>query len=548
MTGETEGRLFKAVEVWPRDSTTTDEQNRHHWSQAWPSSWFAPAQFRPIDLEPPFTLAVEMSHEETAEKKPKVFVSYSWTSQEHVDRILAWCEQLVANAIDVEIDRWSLNEGHDKFAYMEKMVSDSSITHVLIFSDSRYAQKADARAKGVGTESQIISSEIYGRTTQEKFLPIVCEFDEHGEPCVPVFLRGRIYFNFSTPEAANENWEKLVRRIYNKPALTKPRLGRAPSYLEAGNAPASFTASKFAMLKDAIHKGRPNVRMWIADYGDAVVMQMEEHRLPTPPISAEDYTEKVYSSVEAMLPLRNELVEFFDLMLTALPATEAAEVVGDLLERLLPFKFPPANLSSYTDWWFDNFGFFLYELFLYAVAAHVRLKQFDGLAVLLGRRFIMPENVRGRVRARGIDVFRFHSKLFAHLNEKSQQRRLSMEADLVHRRATLAAYPMMMMMQSDLLCCLRAILHPAEIDMWPPLSIIYAEYLGTLELFLRAEEKRWFKKIAVALDVANKAELETKFSAWIEKYPRQLGWLFQYGDMSLEGLMGFEKLDTIGPS
>lgn len=74
-----------------------------------------------------------MSHEETAEKKPKVFVSYSWTSQEHVDRILAWCEQLVANAIDVEIDRWSLNEGHDKFAYMEKMVSDSSITHVLIF-------------------------------------------------------------------------------------------------------------------------------------------------------------------------------------------------------------------------------------------------------------------------------------------------------------------------------------------------------------------------------------------------------------------------------
>ena len=78
--------------------------------------------------------------------------------------------------------------------------------------------------------------------------------------------------------------------------------------------------------------------------------------------------------------------------------------------------------------------------------------------------------------------------------------------------------------------------------------MVYAEYLGTLELFLRAEERRWFKKIAVALDVANKAELETRFNAWSEKQPGQLSWLFQYGDMSLEGLMGFEKLDTIGPS
>lgn len=484
--------------------------------------------------------------EDPASPSPKVFVSYSWTNQPHVDRILAWCERLVADGVDVEIDRWSLNEGHDKFAFMEKMVTDPTITHVLIFSDARYAEKANDRAKGVGTESQIISAEIYGRTTQEKFIPIVCEFDTNGDACVPVFLKTRIYLDFSTPDRANDNWESLIRRLYKKPLLTKPRLGKAPSYLESGSAPASITANKFVALKKAVHDGRPNIRVWIADYVDAVAQQLEEHRLSAATGDLEVLVQQLYASLETLLPLRNELVEFFSLLLNALPASEGSEAIGDLLERLLAFKYPPAREQSHMEWSYDNFGFLAYELFLYAVATHVRHKQFDGLALLLGRRFVVPETARGNTRVHGFDVFRHFSRLLSNFNEKSKERRLSMEADLVHKRATLPAYPMMMLMQSDLLCCLRSIMRRNEMSLWPPLTAVYAEYMGTLDLFLRAQEKRAFQKIALVIGVASKAELTEKLAAWSAKSSQQVGWLFQYGDISLEGLAGVEKLDTTG--
>ena len=74
--------------------------------------------------------------------------------------------------------------------------------------DKTYSQKADARKAGVGTESQIISKEVYEKVDQSKFIPIVCEFDDNGEPFLPTFLKSRIWIDFSTPEASNENWER----------------------------------------------------------------------------------------------------------------------------------------------------------------------------------------------------------------------------------------------------------------------------------------------------------------------------------------------------
>ena len=57
---------------------------------------------------------------------------------------------------------------------MERMVTDPTVTKVLIFSNKSYAEKADARQHGVGTEAQILSAELYGKVQQEKFIPIVC--------------------------------------------------------------------------------------------------------------------------------------------------------------------------------------------------------------------------------------------------------------------------------------------------------------------------------------------------------------------------------------
>ena len=112
------------------------------------------------------------------DKTPKVFISYSWSSDELV---LDLAKRLVAHGVDVVLDKWDLKEGNDKYEFMERCVNDSEITKVLIICDKIYAQKANDRTGGVGDETVIISSEIYGNARQEKFIPIIAERDEEGK-------------------------------------------------------------------------------------------------------------------------------------------------------------------------------------------------------------------------------------------------------------------------------------------------------------------------------------------------------------------------------
>lgn len=81
------------------------------------------------------------------DKTPKVFISYSWSSDELV---LDLAKRLVAHGVDVVLDKWDLKEGNDKYEFMERCVNDSEITKVLIICDKIYAQKANDRTGGVG--------------------------------------------------------------------------------------------------------------------------------------------------------------------------------------------------------------------------------------------------------------------------------------------------------------------------------------------------------------------------------------------------------------
>ena len=111
---------------------------------------------------------------------PKVFISYAWGSEDYRLKVRSFATDLMENGIDVLLDQWSLKEGNDTYAYMESCVTDESVTNVIILLDPTYSKKADDRKGGVGTETQIISPEIYGKVTQEKFIPVVFERDDNG--------------------------------------------------------------------------------------------------------------------------------------------------------------------------------------------------------------------------------------------------------------------------------------------------------------------------------------------------------------------------------
>ena len=81
---------------------------------------------------------------------PRLFVSYSWSTPEREQWVVDLATELVSSGVDVILDKWALREGHDSIAFMEKMVTDPSITKVILVCDRVYANKADGRAGGVG--------------------------------------------------------------------------------------------------------------------------------------------------------------------------------------------------------------------------------------------------------------------------------------------------------------------------------------------------------------------------------------------------------------
>ena len=114
--------------------------------------------------------------------------------------------------------------------YMEKSVNDPNVDFVLVFCDKSYMDKANARKGGVGIESTILSQEVYNNIEQSKVIPIVIERDDE-KTFVPVFLKDIYHIDFTKDDFEKE-YESLVRLIYDKPEIRKPKLGQRPAWLD----------------------------------------------------------------------------------------------------------------------------------------------------------------------------------------------------------------------------------------------------------------------------------------------------------------------------
>lgn len=118
--------------------------------------------------------------------------------------------KLEQDGVEVVIDYKDLRLGHDKYAFMERIVADETIDKVLLICNESYKYKADSRSGGVGEESAIITSQVYGNVRQEKFIPIVNEYDENGMPYLPNYLAARMYADLTD---FNAGYEELLSNI-----------------------------------------------------------------------------------------------------------------------------------------------------------------------------------------------------------------------------------------------------------------------------------------------------------------------------------------------
>ncbi len=77
-----------------------------------------------------------------------MFISYSWTSDDHQKWVIQLASELVGSGVNVILDKWDLIEGNYAIAFMEQMVINPEIKKVLLICDKKYVEKANQRKGG----------------------------------------------------------------------------------------------------------------------------------------------------------------------------------------------------------------------------------------------------------------------------------------------------------------------------------------------------------------------------------------------------------------
>lgn len=442
-------------------------------------------------------------------QNPKVFVSYSWSSPEHeqwVEEKLV--ERLFSDGIEVKFDKYDLKEGQDKYEFMEQMVKDESIKKVLMICDKKYMDKANSREGGVGTESQIISPEVYENTKQEKFIPIVSEVDKEGKPYLPTYLKSRIYIDLSDEADFENEYEKLVRNICGKPEHKKPILGNLPSYIIDDEPIKSKTSNYPKQIENALLNGKKIVNGLIQDFFDAFFESLEDNRIDTTKANMKEFDDLVVKSIERMECLRDDFVKVTTVILKYIDNFDL-DKFHEFFEKFASYSYPPEGMNgSYYQIQFDNFRFLSKEIFLYFIVILINFGKYKEAGYFINSTYFYKSyNNLINTNAKAFDAH------IASLEEMRNERlfsnnRYSVVSDLLSQRAKLKQ------ISFDSICEVEYILFIVTLNKYNNQGLFGAYYPRCLvgkyyyksELFEKIKSKRYFQKVKdlfLAEDIEN---------------------------------------------
>ena len=443
---------------------------------------------------------------------PRVFISYSWSSPQHELWVIDLAQRLMGDGIDVIVDKWNLKEGQDKHAFMERMVNDTQIAKVLVICDRQYQSKANTRKGGVGTESQLISKEVYDNTEQEKFIPIVKEYFED-KPCIPSFMGSRIYINLSNEEHFEEEYEKLIRNLYGKPEIKKPPLGGAPAYIQDNDDHPSKAVQQMQKMRLESHIGKVGIPSGgLTDFLESMYVDLDQHRLPRN--NRPEFDDEIIGSIGKLIKLRDVFIDFITRIYRT-QETVDPDILKSFFERLLCLFNPPDVSIPSSNFDYDNFKFFIYELILYYLSILIKERKFDDASYFINSNYFYYDN--GGTKHGRIWLFnRSATRLDDIRNQRLHLNRVSIMSDLIKERAKRKDISFEILKQTDLTIYIITSLNSSDEYFWYPRTSVYNSRYGGhgIEIFEKMISASHFNKTKILLKINTKEELMKK----IDKY------------------------------
>jgi hypothetical protein len=162
------------------------------------------------------------------ERPPKVFISYSQDSDEHMERVLSLADRLRASGVDAMIDQYVHDPEDGWQVWTETQMRDADL--VLVVCTKTYLKRAERREEpGIGHgaiwEISVGYVLLYNQGMKnKKFVPVV--FTQSDRAYIPLPLQS--YTNYCL--VYDKGYLKLYRRLTNQPFITMPELGRIEAF------------------------------------------------------------------------------------------------------------------------------------------------------------------------------------------------------------------------------------------------------------------------------------------------------------------------------
>lgn len=319
-------------------------------------------------------------------------------------------------------------------------------------------------------------------------------------------------------------------------------MGTPPAHLFTESQSTIITQHKFILLKDSILNEKTISKAFCSEYFDEFIVGMEKFRLPEKD-SEKAIDDQVLDSLKEIKYYRDQLFEVYKLIITGTNDFSYYEILFDFFERLLRLNFPPPNLGSYSEWWYENYKFFNMENFLFFINLLLKFKKIDEVKFFTEEKYY---NKSGYDRGNyDFSVFNSYIKtLDEYRKSRLKMNRISITADLIKERSDLPSLSFDELMQADFILALKSVLDKdGGFDYWFPRTLVYKGWHSSepFPIFIKAESKRFFEVIAKLFNINNRDELVIKFNKANEVYNLK-NWRFDYSSIPFEKFMNLEKL------
>ncbi len=157
-------------------------------------------------------------------KSPRVFISYSHDSPEHMDRVEALADRFRREGIDAHLDQYEASPTSGWPLWMQRQIEMAD--YVLVVCTAIYERRfagaeEPGKGKGVVFEGAILTQKLYDSERQpNRLVPVY--FVAADEEFVPVVLRRLTHYNVGD----EIGYENLYRFLTDQPAVAPSELGK----------------------------------------------------------------------------------------------------------------------------------------------------------------------------------------------------------------------------------------------------------------------------------------------------------------------------------